>query len=81
MTHLKCEVHADVSHNELVLVQLDGQMEKGEVEARGGVIAGSILMQNLEAHGEVGRGGRASRFSRLTDCLLQVHDCSIRFYW
>ena len=51
MTHLKCEAHADVSHNELVLFNLDAKMEKGEVDARGGFVAGSILMEEVQAHG------------------------------
>ncbi|CAI8057302.1 Transmembrane protein KIAA1109 homolog [Geodia barretti] len=49
VTHLQCQVHADVSHNELVLLRLAGRMEKGEVDARGGVVAGTILMQDVVA--------------------------------
>ena len=52
VTHLKCQAHADISHNELVMFNLDGRMVKGEVDARGGVIAGSILMEDVQAHGE-----------------------------
>ena len=51
VTHLQCQVHADVSHNELVLLRLAGRMEKGEVDARGGVVAGTILMQDVVAQG------------------------------
>ena len=51
VTHLQCQVHADISHNELVLLRLTGRMEKGEVDARGGVVAGTILMQDVQAQG------------------------------
>lgn len=51
MTHLKFEAHADISHNELVLLQVDAKLVKGEVDARGGVIAGSILIEDTQAHG------------------------------
>ena len=51
VTHLQCQVHADVGHNELVLLRLSGKMEKGEVDARGGVVAGTILMQDVQAQG------------------------------
>lgn len=50
VTHLKCEAHLDISHNELVLFNLDGRMEKGEVDARGGMVAGSILMEEAQTH-------------------------------
>lgn len=52
MTHLKFEAHCDISHNELVLLQLDGNLEKGEFDARSGVIAGSILVQDLGFDGK-----------------------------
>ena len=51
VTHLKFQAHADISHNELVLVQVDAKLMKGEVDARGGVIAGSILMEDTQVHG------------------------------
>ena len=51
MTHLKLEMHCDVSHNELVLLQLDGNLKKGEFDARAGVIAGSILVENAVIDG------------------------------
>lgn len=51
MTHLQCQVHADVSHNELVVLRLIGRMEKGDVDARGGVVAGTVLMQNVLTKG------------------------------
>ena len=50
VTQLNIEVHMDISHNELVLINLDACIEKGEVDARGGVVAGSILMENTRAH-------------------------------
>ena len=49
---LKCEAHCDVSHNELVLLQLEGKLEKGEFDARAGVIAGSILMEDATVNGQ-----------------------------
>ena len=52
MTHLKLEGHADISHNELVLLQVDTKLDKGELDARGGVIAGAMLVENIQAHGE-----------------------------
>ena len=52
MTHLKLEGHADISHNELVLLQVDTKLDKGELDARGGVIAGAVLVENIQAHGE-----------------------------
>ena len=61
VTHLKCEAHADISHNELVLFNFDGRLEKGEVDARGGVVAGSILMENVQTHGEHVREGKGVR--------------------
>lgn len=51
LSHLKCTTHADVSHNELVLFNLDGCMEKGELDARGGMIAGSVLVEDIQALG------------------------------
>lgn len=51
MSSLKCEAHCDVSHNELVLLQLDANLNKGEFDARSGVIAGSILTENAVIHG------------------------------
>ena len=52
VTHLKLEGHADISHNELVLLQVDTKLDKGELDARGGVIAGAMLVENIQAHGE-----------------------------
>ena len=52
MTHLKLEGHADVSHNELVLLQVNTKLDKGELDARGGVIAGTVLVQDIQAHGK-----------------------------
>ena len=52
MTHLKIEGHADVSHNELVLLQVNTKLDKGELDARGGVIAGAVLIQNIQANGK-----------------------------
>ena len=46
--------HCDVSHNELVLFQLAGKLVKGEFDARAGVIAGSILMEDANVLGEHG---------------------------
>ena len=51
VSHLKCLSHCDVSHNELVLFQLAGKLVKGEFDARAGVIAGSILMENAHVFG------------------------------
>lgn len=53
VTYLKFEAHCDVSHNELVLLQLDGKLEKGEFDARAGVIAGSILVENAVVDGKL----------------------------
>lgn len=53
VTHLQCQAHADISRNELVLLQLAGGMEKGEVDARGGMVAGFILMQDVQAKGMI----------------------------
>lgn len=53
VSNLQCQGHADISHNELVLLRLTGKMEKGEVDARGGMVAGFILMQNVQAQGIV----------------------------
>ena len=50
VTHLNLELHMDISHNELVLMNLDACIEKGEVDARGGVVAGNILMKDAFAH-------------------------------
>lgn len=52
MSCLKCEAHCDVSHNELVLLQLEGKLEKGEFDARAGVIAGSILVEEATVNGQ-----------------------------
>lgn len=52
VTCLKCEAHCDVSHNELVLLQLDGKLEKGEFDARTGIIAGCILVKEVAIDGE-----------------------------
>ena len=52
VTHLKCEGHADISHNELVLLQVGTKLDKGELDARGGVIAGAILVENIQANGK-----------------------------
>lgn len=52
VTHLKLEGHADISHNELVLLQVETKLDKGELDARGGVIAGAMLIENIQAHGE-----------------------------
>ena len=52
VTHLKCEGHADVSHNELVLLQVATKLDKGELDVRGGVIAGAVLIENIQAHGK-----------------------------
>ena len=48
---LKCEAHCDVSHNELVLLQLKAKLDKGEFDARAGIIAGSILMEDATVEG------------------------------
>ncbi len=53
MSCLKCEAHCDVSHDELVLLQLQGKLEKGELDARAGIIAGSILMNDATVDGEL----------------------------
>lgn len=50
---LKCEAHCDVSRNELVLLQLRAKLDKGEVDARAGIIAGSILMQDASVEGKL----------------------------
>ena len=52
MTHLRCQAHTDVSHNELVLLRLTGAMERGEVDARGGMVAGSVLMEDVQVQGK-----------------------------
>lgn len=65
VTHLKCEGHADISHNELVLLQVDTKLDKGELDARGGVIAGAILVENIQAHGK-----RSDTFMLITAHLL-----------
>ena len=52
VTHLRLEGHADVLQNELILLSLDSCLEKGEVEARGGIVAGSILMEKMTLHGK-----------------------------
>ena len=52
VTHLKVEGHADISHNELVLLQVNTKLDKGELDARGGVIAGTVLIQNIQANGK-----------------------------
>ncbi len=52
VTQLRCEAHCDVQHNELVLLEMDGKLDKGELDARGGVIAGIILMRGAQAHSE-----------------------------
>lgn len=49
---LKCEAHCDVSHNELVCLQLQGKLEKGEFDARAGIIAGSILIEDSTVDGK-----------------------------
>lgn len=51
VTHLLCQAHADISRNELVLLRLAGSMEKGEVDARGGMVAGFVLMQDVQTEG------------------------------
>ena len=51
VTHLQCQTHADISRNELVLLRLTGGMERGEIDARGGMVAGSVLMQDVGAQG------------------------------
>ena len=51
VTHLQCQAHADISRNELVFLRLRGGMERGEVDARGGMVAGFVLMQNVRAQG------------------------------
>lgn len=53
VTHLQCQAHADISCNELVLLKVVGQMEKGEVDARGGMVAGFLLMQDVQTKGIV----------------------------
>ncbi len=63
MTQFRCEAHCDVQHNELVLLEMDGKLEKGELDARGGVIAGNILMIGAQARGE----------SEYTIVYLQIH--------
>ncbi len=52
VTQFRCEAHCDVQHNELVLLEMDGKLDKGELDARGGVIAGNILMKGAQARGE-----------------------------
>lgn len=52
VTHLRCQAHTDVSHNELVLLRLTGAMERGEVDARGGMVAGSVLMEEVQVQGK-----------------------------
>lgn len=49
---LKCVAHCDVSRDELVLLQLQGKLEKGELDARAGIIAGSILMNDAIIDGK-----------------------------
>lgn len=53
---LKCEAHCDISHNELVLLQFEGKLAKGEFDARAGVIAGSILMEEVTVNGQYCQG-------------------------
>ena len=52
VTHLRCETHADISRNELVLLRLTGAMEKGEVDARGGMVAGSVFVHDVQTQGK-----------------------------
>ena len=51
VTHLQCQAHADIYRSELVLLRLSGRMEKGEVDARGGVVAGSVLTRDVQTQG------------------------------
>lgn len=53
VTCLKCEAHCDVSRNELVLLQFEGKLEKGEFDARAGVIAGTIFLEDATVEGEL----------------------------
>ena len=68
MTQLRCEAHCDVQQNELVLLEMNGKLEKGELDARGGVIAGTVLMMGAQTHGAL--------FSMLL--RLTVYGCTVQ---
>ena len=53
MSHLKCEGHADIQHNELVLLSCDGAIGEVEGEAQGGVLAGNVKIGSTEIKGIV----------------------------
>ncbi len=43
-----------MQQNELVFLEMNGRLDKGELDARGGVIAGNILIRGAQAHGKFG---------------------------
>ena len=51
MSHLKCEAHADIQHNELVFLSCVGAIEEIEGEAQGGVLAGNVKLGSAEIKG------------------------------
>ena len=67
VSHLKCEGHADIQHNELVLLSCDGAIAEIEGEAKGGVLAGNVNIGSTKIKGML--------FSKLyyyvVICLLQ----------
>lgn len=70
VTHLKCEGHTDISHNELVLLQVDMKLDKGELDARGGVIAGAVLVENIQANG---KSYNYPDLVAVLDCYISLH--------
>lgn len=83
MTHLKCEGHADISHNELVLLQVGTKLDKGELDVRGGVIAGAVLIENIQGHGKEGNVIFTVHFTRDVSvlkcifCVISTSDLSL----
>jgi len=51
VSQLRLAAHCDVQHNELVLLEADGKLDRGELDARGGVIAGNVVMIGAQTHG------------------------------
>ena len=52
VSHFKCEAHADVQYNELVLLSCDGAIEEVEAVAQGGVLAGNVKFLDTQAKGK-----------------------------
>ena len=52
VSHFKCEAHADIQHNELVLLSCDGAIKEVEAVAQGGVLAGNVKFLDTQAKGK-----------------------------